>query len=346
MAPAISSSLALTRFGGLHLKKILSIDGGGIRGIIPLACLVELEKLHRKPCREIFDMVAGTSTGAVIAAGIALGISARGLLALYRELAKHAFQRLPLHQIIFNLGNHRYDNAYIANTLHEIGADRPLNSLMVDILITAKNLETSRTDFFVKDNPGNASLWGTISLKDAVLASIAAPTYFPAHSAEVLGKEHTWVDGGVGVSGNPVYHAAVEAIHYSAGLYPPGDTLMLSFGTGRRPHPIDARSASILKWGIWVLAETMEDAGEWQTYVTRREYEGTARIDLRRYQLDLTSSVMRDLGVTVPEGVDVTKIGLDAVWAADLLEDIGRAFAARIDFTNPDGLELESQPLK
>jgi len=328
------------------LKKILSIDGGGIRGIIPLACLVELEKLHRKPCREIFDMVAGTSTGAVIAAGIALGISARGLLALYRELAKHAFQRLPLHQIIFNLGNHRYDNAYIANTLHEIGADRPLNSLMVDILITAKNLETSRTDFFVKDNPGNASLWGTISLKDAVLASIAAPTYFPAHSAEVLGKEHTWVDGGVGVSGNPVYHAAVEAIHYSAGLYPPGDTLMLSFGTGRRPHPIDARSASILKWGIWVLAETMEDAGEWQTYVTRREYEGTARIDLRRYQLDLTSSVMRDLGVTVPEGVDVTKIGLDAVWAADLLEDIGRAFAARIDFTNPDGLELESQPLK
>ncbi|MCJ7567014.1 MAG: patatin-like phospholipase family protein [Anaerolineales bacterium] len=328
------------------MKKILSIDGGGIRGIIPLACLVELEKLHRKPCREIFDMVAGTSTGAVIAAGIALGISARGLLALYRELAKHAFQRLPLHQILFNLGNHRYDNAYIANTLHEIGADRPLNSLMVDILITAKNLETSRTDFFVKDNPGNASLWGTISLKDAVLASIAAPTYFPAHSAEVLGKEHTWVDGGVGVSGNPVYHAAVEAIHYSAGLYPPGDTLMRSFGTGRRPHPIDARSASILKWGIWVLAETMEDAGEWQTYVTRREYEGAARIDLRRYQLDLTSSVMRDLGVTVPEGVDVTKIGLDAVWAADLLEDIGRAFAAKIDFTNPDGLELESQPLK
>jgi hypothetical protein len=346
MAPAISSSLALTRFGGLHLKKILSIDGGGIRGIIPLACLVELEKLHRKPCREIFDMVAGTSTGAVIAAGIALGISARGLLALYRELAKHAFQRLPLHQILFNLGNHRYDNAYIANTLHEIGADRPLNSLMVDILITAKNLETSRTDFFVKDNPGNASLWGTISLKDAVLASIAAPTYFPAHSAEVLGKEHTWVDGGVGVSGNPVYHAAVEAIHYSAGLYPPGDTLMLSFGTGRRPHPIDARSASILKWGIWVLAETMEDAGEWQTYVTRREYEGTARIDLRRYQLDLTSSVMRDLGITVPEGVDVTEIGLDAVWAADLLEDIGRAFAARIDFNIADGLVLETRLLK
>ncbi len=328
------------------MKKILSIDGGGIRGIIPLACLVELEKIHRKPCREIFDMVAGTSTGAMIAAGIALGISARGLLALYRELAKHAFQRLPLHQILFNLGNHRYSNAYIATTLQEIGADRPLNSLGIELLITAKNLETSQTDFFVRDGPGNASLWGTMTLKDAVLASIAAPTYFPVHSADVLGEEHTWVDGGVGVSGNPVYHAAVEAMHYSVGLYPPGDTRLLSFGTGRRPHPIDARSASILKWGIWVLAETMEDAGEWQTYVTRREYEQTARIDLRRYQLDLTPSVMRELGVAVPEGVDVAEIGLDAVWAADLLEDIGRAFAARIDFNHPDGLELETQPPK
>ena len=328
------------------MKKILSIDGGGIRGIIPLACLVELEKIHRKPCREIFDMVAGTSTGALIAAGIALGISARGLLALYRELAKHAFQRLPWHQILFNLGNHRYSNTFIAKTLDEIGADRPLNSLIVDVLITAKNLGTSRTDFFAKDGPGNASRWGTMTLKDAVLASIAAPTYFPAHSAEVLGHEHTWVDGGVGVSGNPVYHAAVEAIHYSAGLYPSGDTLMLSFGTGRRPHPIDAQSASILKWGIWVLAETMEDAGEWQTYVTRREYEWTARIDLRRYQLDLTPSIMRELGVAVPERVDVTEIGLDAVWAAGLLEDIGRAFAAKIDFNDPDGLELETQPSK
>ena len=322
------------------MKKILSIDGGGIRGIIPLACLVKLEKIHGKPSREIFDMVAGTSTGAVIAAGIALGISARGLLALYRELAKHAFTRLPWHQILFNLGNHRYSNEFIANTLHEIGADLPLNALPVDILITAKNLETSRTDFFVKDNPGNTALWGTMSMLDAVLASIAAPTYFPAHTADVLGKEHSWVDGGVGVSGNPVYHAAVEAIHYSAGLYPPGETVLLSFGTGKHPHPIDPYSASIWNWGSWVFSEMMEDASEWQTYVTRREYEETARIDLRRYQLELSPKVMLDLGVDIPEGVDVTKIGLDAVWAADLLEAIGRAFAARIDFDDPDGLNL------
>ena len=89
------------------MKTILSVDGGGIRGIIPLACLVQLEKKEGKPAPELFDMVAGTSTGAIIAGGISLGMSARGLLALYRDLARKAFEKLPWWQVLFNLGNHR-----------------------------------------------------------------------------------------------------------------------------------------------------------------------------------------------------------------------------------------------
>jgi hypothetical protein len=324
------------------MKTILSIDGGGVRGIIPLACLVRLEALEGKPSNQLFDMVAGTSTGAIVAAGIALGISARGLLALYRELARKAFQRLPWWEVLFNKGNHRYSNTFIADTLSELGADRPLNTLPIDILITAKNIRTSRTDFFVRDNPGNENLWGTLSLKEAVLASIAAPTYFPAHTTVFQDTTYTWVDGGVGVAGNPCYHAAVETIHYSAGEYPPGETRLLSFGTGRRPHPIEPQSANILQWGLWVLAEVLEDTSEWQTYITRREYDATGRVDLRRYQLDLALDVMDMLGIDVPAGVDVTKIGMDAVWAVDLLEDIGRAFANKIDFSDPDGLVLKT----
>ncbi|HHH81865.1 MAG TPA: patatin, partial [Chloroflexi bacterium] len=103
------------------MRTILSIDGGGIRGIIPLACLVELERQLGKPSPELFDMVAGTSTGAIIAAGIALGLSARGLLALYRDLARRAFQRLPWWRVLLNGGNHRYSNDFIAATLANIG---------------------------------------------------------------------------------------------------------------------------------------------------------------------------------------------------------------------------------
>jgi hypothetical protein len=324
------------------MKTILSIDGGGIRGIIPLACLVQLERREGRPANELFDMVAGTSTGSVIAAGLALGMSARGLLALYKDLSRQAFQKLPWWKVLANLGNHRYSNAFIEQTLTEIGGERTLNELPIDVLITAKNTLSSRTDFFVRDGPGNAGLWGTLSLKDAVLASIAAPTYFPAHTAQVRGKTYSWVDGGVGVAGNPSYHTAVEALHYSGGRYPAGGTRMLSFGTGRHPHSIDAARANLLQWARWSLDEILEDAGDWQTYVTRREYDLPGKIDLRRYQLDLAPDVMETLGVQLPEGVRVEKIGLDAVWAVDLLDTIGRSFADRIDFDDPAGLELEA----
>ncbi len=324
------------------MKTILSIDGGGIRGIIPLACLIELEKVEGKPSKEIFDMVAGTSTGAVIAAGLALGVSARGLMAMYRNLAESAFQALPFWKVALNLGNHRYSSEFIEQTLDEMGAEREINSLPIDILITGKNTVTSRTDFFVRDNEGNASIWGQLPLKDAVLASTAVPTYFPAHSATLNGTTHTWVDGGVGISGNPCYQTAVEAIHYSSGAYVPGDTRMLSFGTGRSPHSIDAHKASFLGWSEWVLREMLEDASEWQTFITDLEYGGSGRIDFRRYNLDLAPDVMDQLGVTVPPGKDVTDIGLDAVWAVDLLQEIGRAFARRIDFRDPEGLFMRS----
>jgi patatin-like phospholipase/acyl hydrolase len=324
------------------MKTILSIDGGGVRGIIPLACLVRLETQEGKPSNQLFDMVAGTSTGAIIAAGIALGISARGLLALYRDLAYKAFQRLPWWEILFNLGNHRFSNDFVAASLSELGAEVPINELNIDILLTAKNTRTSRTDFFVRDQPGNANLWGMLPLKDAVLASIAAPTYFPAHRTEYQGEDYTWVDGGVGVAGNPCYHAAVEAIHYTDGSYIPGQTFMLSFGTGRRPHPIDATKANMLQWGLWSLAELQEDVAEWQTYITHREYDLTGRIDFRRYQLDLAPDIMEILNVIVPPGMDVSTIGMDAVWAVDLLDEIGRSFANEIDFTNPDGLVLKT----
>jgi hypothetical protein len=263
-------------------------------------------------------------------------------MAIYRNLAESAFQSLPFWKVALNLGNHRYSSEFVEQTLEQMGADREINSLPIDVFITGKNTVTSRTDFFVRDNEGNASAWGRLPLKDAVLASTAVPTYFPAHSATLDGKTHTWVDGGVGVSGNPCYQAAVEAIHYSAGAYPPGDTRMLSFGTGRTPHPIDAHKASFLQWGEWAISEMLEDASEWQSFVANLEYDGSGRIDFRRYNLDLAPDVMDQLSVEVPPGKDVTDISFDAVWAVDLLQDIGRAFARRINFDDPNGLFMRS----
>ena len=89
-----------------------------------------------------------------------------------------------------------------------------------------------------------------------------------------------------------------------------------------------------------MLQELLEDSSDWQTYITRREYGASGRLDFRRYQLDLSPRVMADLGVVVPPGVDLSDLGMDAAWAVDLLEQIGRAFADRIDFDAPGGLDL------
>lgn len=99
----------------------------------------------------------------------------------------------------------------------------------------------------------------------------------------------------------------------------------------------------MIDWGLWVLDELLEDTGEWQTFVTEREYEQTDRIDFRHYQLDLEEDVMEVIGVEIPEDVEVSNINLDAVWAIELLSEIGKAFGDHIDFDDPDGLTLRTE---
>jgi hypothetical protein len=118
---------------------------------------------------------------------------------------------------------------------------------------------------------------------------------------------------------------------------------LLSFGTGSSPHPINPKRASFLQWAEWVLIEMLEDAAEWQTFITKLEYGGTGRIDFRRYNLDLAPDVLNELGVKLPPGTDLTRIGIDSLWAIELLVEIGRAFAQRIDFEDPEGLILRSR---
>jgi hypothetical protein len=99
----------------------------------------------------------------------------------------------------------------------------------------------------------------------------------------------------------------------------------------------------MLQWGLWALSESLEDANEWQTFVTRKEYDQTGRIDFRRYQVDLADDIMQELGITLPPNRELDELDMDAVWAIDLLEDIGRAFADRIDFDQEGGFVMKSK---
>jgi len=263
------------------MRRILTIDGGGVRGIIPALLLAELERVTGTPTRKAFDMVAGTSTGAVLAAGIAAGIPAAELVRLYAERAPEVFRSIPLLSGVRRLVT---GTLYDTGTLHalirdELGPearDWTLNDAPIDLLITAKRLADGMPWYFVRDNPANSCRAGGFRLSHVVTASAAAPTYFRPWTIAPIGE---LIDGGIGVAGNPVYKACVEAFEYT-NAYEPAETLVVSLGTGkllRRERP-----RWLWPWLGWLLAELLRSPAEQQTELLHRHYPETPffRLDL------------------------------------------------------------------
>lgn len=300
-------------------RYILSIDGGGIRGVIPACVLARLEEVTGKATRDIFSYVAGTSTGAIIAAGIAAGVPAATIRDLYIKRGREILPYRPfklLRQVLFS-------SCYSTKTLHrvigeELGPAKTwsLNDSPVDILLTAKRLPDGKPWYFVKDNPKNARCTGRLNIVDCATASAAVPTYFPpftmpepatpASGCEPVG---TLVDGGVGVTGNPVYQACIEAFEYSPG-YSQAETTVVSIGTGRYT-PV-RKPRGILTWLDWLLHEFLESPNEQQTEAVFRQYP-QANI----HRIDIAFA---------------TDLGFDDVRILPELDEYGQKLADEVDW--------------
>jgi patatin-like phospholipase/acyl hydrolase len=260
-------------------RYLLSIDSGGIRGIIPAVALVKLEKTTGKLTRDIFSFVAGTSTGAIIAAAVAAGVPATRILDLYTNRTRDIFTQSPL-KIIRRI---LFGSMYSVQKLHDLIAEEiglghalKLNDFPIDVLLTAKRISDGMPWYFVRDNPKNSGCTGRLSVADCATASAAAPTYFdpwtiaedvePFPPCERVG---TLVDGAVGVTGNPVYQACIEAFEFTPD-YKPEETITVSLGTGRFKSRKEPRW--IGAWLEWVMAELLESPGEQQTEITQRQF--------------------------------------------------------------------------
>jgi patatin-like phospholipase/acyl hydrolase len=312
-------------------KLILSIDGGGLRGIIPACMLVELERQTGKQAGEIFSFVAGTSTGAVISAAIAAGIPATQMLDLYVRRAGEVFPQLPwpvmdLKRLILG---YMYSNRKLREVLAEESGkarDWTIQNSPIDIMVTGKRVDDGMPWYFVKDCGLNRQRTGKLPLIDCVTASAVAPTYFKPWTvpeANPPGGDRpvgALVDGGVGVAGNPAYQACVEAFDYTgernpdgteAPKYRPDETILVSLGTGRFLQQ-DAHPNSILGWVKWLIGELLDSASEQQTDVVRRNFR-----DMPFYRLDLH----------LPR-----PIGQDGVKHIPELKAIGERFARTIDW--------------
>lgn len=280
------------------MVSILSIDGGGIRGIIPATFLVELEKRTGRPICELFDLIAGTSTGGILAATLTLPngrggpkYSAEQVRAAYFEHGGAIFHRSVLRKVVTlgGLIRPKYSSRALDRMLKQYLGGERLHSTLTEILVTAYDMASSTPWFFKTSFARNhrAPVDDPL-LTQVVYATAAAPTYFPPLTME----GHCLVDGGVFAS-NPALCAYAQARN----MYP-GETefLVVSLGTGLQIH--NRPCSKIKNWGIvdWAvpISAVMLNASSASVNYQMRALVGSGNYVRFQVQLEQDSTDMDD----------------------------------------------------
>ncbi|MGC9348411.1 MAG: patatin-like phospholipase family protein [Anaerolineae bacterium] len=270
----------------------IAIDGGGIKGVMVTRALSILEDYLGQGSPEIFRLAAGTSTGSIISAGIAVGLTGSEMHRLYTELGDQVFRK-TLRSRLWLLARYRYPHGPLEQALRSYLGTLTMGDLWnysprIDVVITAFDLLENRTRFIKPWKPSYAT-WPVVK---AVLASSSVPTYFPV-------VEGRFVDGGVGSYANPCYLAAYE-IRFVLN-WDPAETTLISLGTGRDPHAHDVEG--VHRWYPWqwlspILGAFMESANDQQVHLVDTFFED---LDFRRFQVDLREPIAMDDPSAIPE---------------------------------------------
>jgi uncharacterized protein len=354
-------------------KRILSLDGGGLRGVLSLGILEKIEGLLRERhgagndfrlCH-YFDLIAGTSTGAIIAAALAQGWSVGELTDKYFSLGRRVFERGLIRQILLRA---KYDEQSLVAELKDVfGADTTLGGpkLLTGLLIIIKRLD-SGSPWPVSNNPhgryfvaahdgrmGN----GDYPLWQVVRASTAAPSYFEPETISITGGRNvspvtgSFIDGGVSPFNNPALQALMYAVleGYRVGWETGSDKLLLvSVGTGAA-DPAVSKAKLTASHALRALKSVLQDcAVQQETMLQWMSASPTARIIDRelgglegdllngapvmsylRYNVDLRPESVRRLDGTLA-AIDTTALSaMDAPGNMEILHRLGRLAAAQ-----------------
>lgn len=213
-------------FAGEKMKKrILCLDGGGIKGLFAAQILADLEESIGEPLYLYFDMFSGTSTGAIIAAGLAYGIPAKKIRDLYTECAKDIFpQDRKIFRTLSRIFTSKFSNKALASQLNKIFADATIGDCKTRLLIPSVNLSTGKVQVFKTSHASDLRYDYQRKIVDVLLATTAAPTYLPPYHM----CSGTYIDGGIGAN-NPSLIALTEAISSRCG-WAREDIYLLSLG--------------------------------------------------------------------------------------------------------------------
>lgn len=262
-----SSKSVITQPKDHEKKFILSIDGGGIRGIIPARILSRIEEdlqnRYGQPVNlmDLFDVGAGTSTGGIITLGLSVGISASELLDLYVTRGPEIFTKSGIPGLRGYYGT-IYDPQPLEKILHEKFGVNTLRETKLRVIVPAHDLNSNYTYFFDSVNSGDPIQ--NFFLRDVARATSAAPTFFPAaviknkpNDEEQRREPRTFVDGGVALN-NPTEVVFERSREERTKKY-----IIISLGTGESlpKNLIHLEQSGAIRWGHPLISLMMSAAG-------------------------------------------------------------------------------------
>lgn len=249
--------------------KVLSIDGGGIKGLYSARILEHFEERFNCKIADYFDLICGTSTGGLIALGLSLKIPVELISNLYYCRGKQIFPRQ--NQILSSLRQlflrSKYDNSELRRALEEMFGERTLADSRCLLCIPAFSLTDGRPFIFKYDHSeGNLCRDNKTKYVDIGLATSAAPAYLPIVTIDTYDRKQ-FIDGGI-YANNPTLVGVVEALRYFVGKGKRFQKLKVMSLGSLEPNPgrrfVNKHHRSVLDWNKDLIATFFEG----QAYVT------------------------------------------------------------------------------
>jgi len=272
------------------MRNVLAIDGGGVRGVVAAIVLDALDaefKAAGKTCAvaDCFDLIAGTSSGAIIAAALSFpaadgggGANPADLRRFFETQSRAIFPPRPFCNIpvigrLPQLFGPLHDPAPLEAVLADQFSDMVFASARRNVMIPAYSIDPRDIVLF-RGGPAYANLkegerFSMIRVRDAIMGSAAAPTFFPPHRIEAPDRSAAWtaIDGGVFLN-DPAMAAATEAMR----LFPGEALRVVSLGTGRQ-----TRNYPFEKSRRWGFSEWVSPTGRFRTPLISAIQDGQAR---------------------------------------------------------------------
>lgn len=258
--------------------KVLSIDGGGIKGLFSARILEHFEQKYNCSIADYFDLICGTSTGGLIALGLSLKIPVGLISNLYYKRGKRIFpQRLSLIRSLIQLAlGSKYGNKELRQALEEMFGDKTLADSNTLLCIPAFSLTDGRPFIFKYDHlEGDLVRDNKTKYIDIALATSAAPAYLPIITIDTYDKKQ-FVDGGV-YANNPTLVGVIEALRYFVGKNKEFQKLQVLSISSLEPNPgrrfVAKHNRSVIDWNKDLIATFFEG----QAYQTQYFVDTLAR---------------------------------------------------------------------